>query len=219
METERRLNQSREEIKRLTDFEKSASVKIRAAKSAQKSAEAGLLNLQNQVTELQRKLDWEFKSASQVRVKNDQLKDALIEAEAKVQRAEEQAQAYYDQGFNEASDSLLAQLKGECNKYFIQGWHKALDRAGVDDDSELYDLAYMRQPFGAFVPEECKELEAGEDTAEDPTVPGSHEALSEPVLADDLKVTKGLPNDQIQTAEFQVGEEGSNIDENIDVID
>ena len=105
METERRLNQSREEIKRLTDFEKLASVKIRAAKSAQKSAEAGLLNLQNQVTELQRKLDWEFKSASQVRVKNDQLKDALIEAEAKVQRAEEQAQAYYDQGFNEASDS------------------------------------------------------------------------------------------------------------------
>jgi hypothetical protein len=52
LETERRLNQSREEIKRLTDFEKLASTKIRAAESAQKSAEAGLLNLQNQVTEL-----------------------------------------------------------------------------------------------------------------------------------------------------------------------
>ena len=64
METERHLNQSREEIKRLTDFERSTSVKIRAAESAQKSAEAGLLNLQNQVTELQRKLDFEYKSAS-----------------------------------------------------------------------------------------------------------------------------------------------------------
>ena len=31
------------------DFEKSASAKIRAAESAQKSAEAGLLNMENQV--------------------------------------------------------------------------------------------------------------------------------------------------------------------------
>ena len=113
-----------------------------------------MLNLQNQVTELQRKLDWEYKSASQVRVENSQLKDALTEAEAKVQKAEEQAQAYYDQGFSEATDSLLSQLKDECNKYFIQGWHKALDRAGVDDDSELYDLAWRHQPFGGHVLEE-----------------------------------------------------------------
>jgi hypothetical protein len=34
------------------DFEKSASAKIRAVESAQKSAEADLLNLQNQVTDL-----------------------------------------------------------------------------------------------------------------------------------------------------------------------
>jgi peptidoglycan hydrolase CwlO-like protein len=106
LETERRLNQSQEEIKRLTDFEKSASTKIRAAESAQKSAEAGLLNLQNQVTELQRKLDREYQSASQVRVENSQLKDALTEAEVKVEKAEDQAQAYYDQGFSEAADSL-----------------------------------------------------------------------------------------------------------------
>ncbi|GMY06598.1 hypothetical protein FCV25MIE_01837, partial [Fagus crenata] len=65
LETERRLNQSAEEIKRLKDLESSASVRIRAVKSAQKSAEAGLLNLQNQLTELQRKLDSEHKSASQ----------------------------------------------------------------------------------------------------------------------------------------------------------
>ena len=74
LETERCLNQSREEIKRLTDFEKSASAKIRAVESDQKSAEASLLNLQNQVTELQRKLEWEYKSASQVRVRITSLK-------------------------------------------------------------------------------------------------------------------------------------------------
>ena len=48
-----------------------------------------MLNLQNQVTELKKKLDWEYKSTSQVRVENSQLKDALTEAEAKVQKAEE----------------------------------------------------------------------------------------------------------------------------------
>uniref|UniRef100_A0A2N9GFT3 Uncharacterized protein n=1 Tax=Fagus sylvatica TaxID=28930 RepID=A0A2N9GFT3_FAGSY len=185
LETERRLNRSAEEIKRLKDLESSASVRIRAAESAQKSAEAGLLNLQNQLAELQRKLDSEHKSASQVRIENSQLKDALTEAEAKVVKAEQQAQAYYDEGFDQASESLLEQLKGECNKYFVQGWHKALDNAGVDDDSELYDLAYTRQPYEDPVPEEGNELEAGEGATGDPTVPGSHEALSEPALADD----------------------------------
>ena len=175
--------------------------------------------MQNQLTELQRKLDSEYKSASQVRIENNQLKDALTEAEVKVVRVKEQAQAYYDQGFDEASDSLSAQLKDECNKYFVQGWHKAFDRARVDDDSELYDLAYTRQPFGVPVPEECNELEAGEGTTGDPTVPGSHEALSEPVLADDLKVTEDRPHDQIHTAEFQEGGEDSDVDETIDVVD
>ena len=88
------------------DFEKSASAKIRAAESAQKSAEVGLLNMENQVTELKKKLDWEYTSISQVWVENSQLKDALTEAQAKVQKAEEEAQSYYDQGFNEAADSL-----------------------------------------------------------------------------------------------------------------
>uniref|UniRef100_A0A2N9GZZ0 Uncharacterized protein n=1 Tax=Fagus sylvatica TaxID=28930 RepID=A0A2N9GZZ0_FAGSY len=219
LETERRLNRSAEEIKRLKDLESSASVKIRAAESAQKSAEAGLLNLQNQLAELQRKLDSEHKSASQVRIENSQLKDALTEAEAKVVKAEQQAQAYYDEGFDQASESLLEQLKGECNKYFVQGWHKALDNAGVDDDSELYDLAYTRQPYEDPVPEEGNELEAGEGATGDPTVPGSHEALSEPALADDPKVTEDRPDDQIHTAESQEGGEGSDVDETIDVVD
>jgi regulator of replication initiation timing len=217
LETERRLNQSREEIKRLTDFEKSASAKIRAAESAQKSAEAGLLNLQNQLTDLQKKLDREYQSASQVRVENGQLKDALTEAEAKVQKSEEQAQAYYDQGFSEATDSLLLQLKGECNKYFVQGWHKALDNAEVDDASELYDLAWRHQPFGDPALEERNE-EAGEDAVEDLMIPVSHEVLSKPVLGENPKMPEDQADDQIQTVESQEGEDGSD-DENIDVID
>uniref|UniRef100_A0A2N9E3C6 Transposase (putative) gypsy type domain-containing protein n=1 Tax=Fagus sylvatica TaxID=28930 RepID=A0A2N9E3C6_FAGSY len=187
LETERRLNLSADEIKRLKDLESSASVRIRAAESAQKSAEAGLLNLQNQVAELQRKLDSEHKSASQVRIENSQLKEALAEAEVK---ADKGAQAYYDQ-----------------------------DNAGVDDDSDLYDLAYSRQPYEVPVPEEGNELEAGEGAAGNPTVLGSPEALSEPVLVDDAKAAEDRPDDQIPAAESQEGEEGSDVDETIDVVD
>jgi regulator of replication initiation timing len=96
LETERRLNQSQEEIKRLKDFEKSASAKIRAAESAQKSAEAGLLNMERQVTELKKTLDREFTSGSQLRVENSELKDALNQARAEVQKVEGEAQSYYD---------------------------------------------------------------------------------------------------------------------------
>uniref|UniRef100_A0A2N9F6N5 Transposase (putative) gypsy type domain-containing protein n=1 Tax=Fagus sylvatica TaxID=28930 RepID=A0A2N9F6N5_FAGSY len=184
LETERRLNLSTDEIKRLKDLESSASVRIRAAESAQKSAEAGLLNLQNQVAELQRKLDTEHKSASQVRIENSQLKEALAEAEV---RADKGAQAYYDQGVNQASQDLRYQLRGECNKFLC--------------------------------PEEGNELEAGEGVAGDPTVLGSPEALSEPVLVDDTKAAEDRPDDQIPAAESQEGEEGSDVDETIDVVD
>uniref|UniRef100_A0A2N9IZ18 Transposase (putative) gypsy type domain-containing protein n=1 Tax=Fagus sylvatica TaxID=28930 RepID=A0A2N9IZ18_FAGSY len=194
LETERRLNLSADEIKRLKDLESSASVRIRAAESAQKSAEAGLLNLQNQVAELQRKLDSEHKSASQVRIENSQLKEALAEAEVK---ADKGAQAYYDQGVNQASQDLRYQLRGECNKYFVQGWHQALDNAGRRETS----WRLVRVPL------------------ENPTVLGSPEALSEPVLVDDTKAAEDRPDDQIPAAESQEGEEGSDVDETIDVVD
>uniref|UniRef100_A0A2N9HG78 Uncharacterized protein n=1 Tax=Fagus sylvatica TaxID=28930 RepID=A0A2N9HG78_FAGSY len=174
LETERRLNLSTDEIKRLKDLESSASVRIRAAESAQKSAEAGLLNLQNQVAELQRKLDSEHKSASQVRIENSQLKEALAEAEI---------------------------------------------MPGLMTTPDLYDLAYSRQPYEVPVPEEGNELEAGEGVAGDPTVLGSPEALSEPVLVDDTKAAEDRPDDQIPAAESQEGEEGSDVDETIDVVD
>uniref|UniRef100_A0A2N9HIZ8 Uncharacterized protein n=1 Tax=Fagus sylvatica TaxID=28930 RepID=A0A2N9HIZ8_FAGSY len=176
--------------------------------------------------------DWQEKRSKHMpkNLKRDSilLKDALTEAQAKVQKAKEDAQSYYDQGFNEAADSLQSQLKGECNKYFTQGWHKALDMAGADDASELYDLARRHQPFGVHVPEK-RNKEAGEEAAEDSMVPGSHEVLNEPVLADDPEVLEDQADnhevpedqadDQIQTIEFREGEDGSDVEENIDVID
>jgi hypothetical protein len=80
-------------------------------------------------------------------------------------------------------------------------------------------LAYTRQPYEDPVPGEGAELEAGEGTTGDPSVPGSHEALSEPALADDPKATDDRPDDQIHTAESQEGGEGSDVDETIDVVD
>jgi hypothetical protein len=170
------------------------------------------------VTKLEKKLDWEFTSSSQLRVENSELKDAITEAQAKVQKAEDEAQSYYDQGFNEAADSLQSQLRDECNKFFIQGWHKALDKAGVDDASELYDLAQRHRPYKDLVPEE-RDGEAGEDAAEDSMVPGSYEVLNEPKLVDDPEMALDLVDDRIQTVEFQEGEDDSDVEENIDVVD
>ena len=61
--------------------------------------------------------------------------------------------------------------------------------------------------------------EAGEDAVEDSTVLGSHEVLNEPVLADDPEMTEDLADDRIQTVEFQEGEDDSDVEENIDVVD
>ena len=63
------------------------------------------------------------------------------------QKADDSAQQYYDQGFDETANSLKSQLKDECDKYFVRGWRAALDRAGVDDGSELYDLGPRCRPF------------------------------------------------------------------------
>ena len=64
LETERLLNQSLEENKRLKDLEKSASARIQAAESMHKSAEASLMTAERQVIELKAKLDREYKTSS-----------------------------------------------------------------------------------------------------------------------------------------------------------
>ncbi len=88
----------------------------------------------------------------------------------------------------------------------------ALDKAGVDDASELYDLASRHRPFRAGSPEEREEGEAAEGS----TVPESHEALREPELLEDLgdpKVAEDLENpevdDQVPVVEVREGDDGS----------
>jgi regulator of replication initiation timing len=219
LETERRLNQSQEEIKRLKDFEKLASAKIRAAESAHKSAEAGLMNMERQVTKLKEKLDREYTTSSRLRLENSRLKDAVNEARAEVQKAEGEAQSYYDQGFDEAASSLKSQLASECNKFFVQGWRMALDKAGVDDASELYDLVPRHRPFEVDAPEERD----GEETAEDSTVPKPREVMNEPELAVDPEVAEDPghfeADDRIRMVEVQEEDDDSDGEENVDVVD
>ncbi len=45
---------------------------------------------------LKAKLDWEYKTSSQLRVEDGELKDAVNVARERAQKAEEEAQAYYD---------------------------------------------------------------------------------------------------------------------------
>ena len=63
LKTERLLNQSLEENKRLKDLEY-ASARIQAAESMHKSAEASLMTAERQVIELKAKLDREYKTSS-----------------------------------------------------------------------------------------------------------------------------------------------------------
>ena len=129
LETERLLNQSLEKNKQLKDLEKSASARIQTTESKHKSAKAGLMTTERQVIELKAKLDREYKTSSQLRVENSKLKKAVDEARAEAPEAEDEAQSYYNQGFDEAANSLKSQLGDECNKYFLQGWCMALDKA------------------------------------------------------------------------------------------
>uniref|UniRef100_A0A2N9FR87 Uncharacterized protein n=1 Tax=Fagus sylvatica TaxID=28930 RepID=A0A2N9FR87_FAGSY len=183
LETERLLHESLEENDRLKDFEKKASVMIQAAESKHKSAEVG------------------------------ELKNAVNEARKGAQKAEEEAQAYYDQGFDEAANSLKSQLANECNKHFLQGWCMALDKAGVDDASELYDLGSRHQPFRVNSPEERE----GRESAEGSMDLESHEALREPEAAEDL----GDPevDGQAPVVEIREGQDGSDGKGTLNVVD
>ena len=74
------------------------------------------------------------------------------------QNAENAAQAFYDQGFKEATGSLRLQLRRECNIYFLKGWVSALEQAAVDDSSELYALGREYRPFNSGTPENLEEV-------------------------------------------------------------
>ena len=106
LETERLFHESLVENDRLKAFEKQASARIQAAESKRKSAEVGLMIAECQVVELKAKLNWEYKTSSQLRVEVCELKDTVNVAREGAQKAKEEAQAYYDQGFDEAATSL-----------------------------------------------------------------------------------------------------------------
>ena len=87
--------------------------------------------------------------------------------------SENAAQAFYDQGFEEAAGSLRLQLRRECNIYFMKGWVSALEQAAVDDNSELYVLGREYQPFNLGTPENLEEANVeglkDSETVDDPT--------------------------------------------------
>ena len=186
---------------------------IQAAESKHKSAEVGLMTAERQVVELKAKLDREYKTSSQLQVEVGELKNIVNEARKGAQKAEEEAQAYYDQGFDEAANSLKSQLANECNKHFLQGWCMALDKAGVGEASELYDLGSRYQPFRVNSPKERK----GREGAEGSMDLESHEALREPEAAEDL----GDPevDGQAPVVEIREGEDGSDGEGTLNVVD
>jgi hypothetical protein len=106
----------------------------------------------------------------------------------------------------------------------------ALDKAGLDDASKLYDLASRHQPFEVDAPEERD----GEEAAEDSMVPEPHEVMNEPELAVDpvmnepeLAVDPKVAedpghleaDDRIRMVEVQEEDDNSNGEENVDVLD
>ena len=127
LETERHLRASNEENVRLKASEKKALAAVQIAENGRKSTEAGLLTAERQVTKWSEKYDWELERSSILQGDISALKAELNEARAVLQKAEDSAQSYYDQGFDEATTSLKSQLAEECNKHFIQGWCAALD--------------------------------------------------------------------------------------------
>uniref|UniRef100_A0A2N9EQB7 Reverse transcriptase/retrotransposon-derived protein RNase H-like domain-containing protein n=1 Tax=Fagus sylvatica TaxID=28930 RepID=A0A2N9EQB7_FAGSY len=178
------------------------------------SSERLIENLKSDsVVELKAKLDREYKSSSQLQVEVGELKNAVNEAREGAQKAEEETQAYYDQGFDEAATSLKSQLANECNKHFLQGWRMALDKAGVDDASKLYDLGSRHQPFRVNSPEE-REGRAGAEGSIDLE---SHEALREPEAAEDLGDLEA--DGQAPVVEIREGEDGFDGEGTLNVVD
>ena len=94
---------------------------------------------------------------------------------------ENAAQAFYDQGFEEATGSLRLQLRRECNIYFLKGWVSTLEQAAVDDSSELYVLGREYRPFNSGTPENLEEVNVeglkDSEAIEDPMDPEAAEVL------------------------------------------
>ena len=108
---------------------------------------------------------------------------------------------------------MKSQLVEQCNKYFLQGWRAAFDQAGVDDASELYNLGLKYQLFRFGSPEEHGEGE----TVGGPMDPETDTILRDPEATEDLRDPEA--DGQILVVEVQEGEDGSNGDGAVDIVD
>uniref|UniRef100_A0A2N9G863 Uncharacterized protein n=1 Tax=Fagus sylvatica TaxID=28930 RepID=A0A2N9G863_FAGSY len=179
--TERLLNESLIENDQLRELEKTASARVQEVERQHKSAEEGLQTAECQLVEISAKLERECDRSSGLQTENNKLRAELAEAWTAAQNAENAAQAFYDQGFEEATESLRSQLGRECNIYFLRGWVLALEQAAVDNNSKLYALGWEYQPFHLGIPENLEEVlvEGLKDyeAVEDPTDPKAVEDL------------------------------------------
>ncbi len=78
-------------------------------------------SVEHQVKEFEKKYNAEFNKVFELRVENKNILAELEDTRAAVKKAEDEGQVYYDQGFNEATESLKSQLGRECNHCFLQG--------------------------------------------------------------------------------------------------
>ncbi len=78
-----------------------------------------MLTTERQMMELSKKYDREIERSSKLQGEISALNAEVHKAQVVAQKAEDSAQAYYDQGFEEEADSLKSQLAQECNKYFL----------------------------------------------------------------------------------------------------
>jgi hypothetical protein len=210
VETERLLNESFIENDRLREVEKTVSARIREVESQHKTVEEGLQTAECQLVEISAKLERECERSSGFQAKIDKLRAELAEARLALSNAENAAQAFYDQGFEEAAGSLRFQLRRECNIYFLKGWVSALEQAAVDDSSELYVLGRDYRPFDSGTPENLEEtnVEVLEDceATDDPTALETAEVLGH--------------QERVQTEEVQDVEKGiSDKEDNVNVDD
>uniref|UniRef100_A0A2N9HC73 Uncharacterized protein n=2 Tax=Fagus sylvatica TaxID=28930 RepID=A0A2N9HC73_FAGSY len=210
VETERLLNESLVENDRLREVEKTVSARIREVESQHKTAEEGLQTVECQLVEISAKLERECERSSGFQAEIDKLRAELAEARLVSSNAENAAQAFYDQGFEEAAGSLRLQLCRECNIYFLKGWASALEQAAVDDNSELYVLGWDYRPFDSGTPENLEEtnVEVLEDC----------EAVDDPTALETAEVLGH--QEQVQTEEVQDVEKGiSDKEDNVNVDD
>ena len=181
--------EARSENNLLKELEKTACIRIQAAESQHKSAKAGLMTAEYQVRELKAKYDKEFNKVYELHIENQKILPDLEAIQAEVKKAKDSGQVYYDQGFEEAIESLKSQLAEECNSCFLQGWDLAVDQVEVDDASDLYNKGRKFQPYKVAPTKESDEMVTEDlQDLEHVQVEGVHEGVDGTNKDDNVEV-------------------------------